>query len=208
VIIETIVVGGLKANCYIVAQGPGSDAAIIDPGGEEDKIKKVLSRIRAVPVMIINTHGHIDHIGSDDKFAVPVYIHEKDMDLLKDPQRNLSSFLGDAFSVKAGREIRPLKDNDRISLEGIEFKVIHVPGHSPGGICLLLEGTKPPSLFTGDSLFYGSVGRTDFPGASEDALLRSLKEKILTLSPETVIYPGHGPASTLGEEIKNNPFLR
>lgn len=204
-ILETISVGQMQVNCYLLASKSNSGAIIIDPGDEDNKIKQVLAKYNLKPAFIINTHGHIDHIGCDDKFNVPVYIHKQDSSLLNDHQLNLSSFLGFPFSVKS--EVRTLEDKENIELEQIQLEVLHVPGHTPGSISLLLKKPKNKILFTGDALFYHGIGRTDFPGANEDLLIKSIKEKLFRLSDDTIVYPGHGPSSTIGEEKRNNPFL-
>lgn len=207
-ILETIEVGQLDANCYILAQDRGGKAVIIDPGGDAPKIQKVLEKYSLEPGLIINTHGHIDHIGADDKFNVPVYVHEADAGLLRDPQLNLSNFLMSDFRVGGSCAIKPLKEKELVGLPGLQLEVIHTPGHTPGGICLLLKQPAHKILFTGDTLFYSSIGRTDFPGASHKLLLNSIRDKLLGLPKDTVIYPGHGPSSTIGDEIENNPFLK
>jgi len=204
-ILETLQVGPMQVNCYILASGPDSPAIIIDAGDESKRIEKVLKKHRIKPAFIINTHGHIDHIGCDDKFGVPIYIHRMDLELLRNPERNLSAFLGVPFSLKS--DIKVLEDKECLELGQIQLEVIHVPGHTPGGISLLMKKPKDKILFTGDSLFYHSIGRTDFPGASEDLLIKSIKERLFKLSDDTIVYPGHGPSSTIGEEKKNNPFL-
>jgi len=204
-ILETTVVGPFEVNCYIIASENKSPAIIIDPGEGEDKIKQVLSKYKLKPAFIINTHGHIDHIGCDDKFGVPVYIHHQDLRLLRDPRLNLSSLLTSSFSVKS--EIRTLEDKENVELGQIQLEVMHVPGHTPGGIALLMKKPQNNILFTGDTLFYQGIGRTDFPGADGQLLIKSIKEKMFNLSDDTVIYPGHGPSSTIGEEKRKNPFL-
>ncbi|MCX5702409.1 MAG: MBL fold metallo-hydrolase [Candidatus Omnitrophica bacterium] len=205
-ILETLCLGSMQVNCYVLASEAGGQAIIIDPGAEEDKIKRILMRHKLKPAFIINTHGHIDHIGCDDEFGVPVYVHRQDAPMLKDPGVNLSAFLISPFSVKS--KINPLEDKEKIELGKISLEVIHIPGHTPGGICLLMHKPSNKILFTGDSLFFQGIGRTDFPGADEGILIESIKEKLFKLSDDTVIYPGHGPSSTIGEEKKNNPFLR
>lgn len=204
-ILETVMVGQMQVNCYILALDANSQAIIIDPGDEEQKIKKVLDKYKLRAAMIINTHGHIDHIGCDDKFGVPIYIHKKDSALLKNPNLNLSSLLMSYFSVKS--QVYTLEDKEDINFGQIQLEVIHLPGHTPGGIALLMKKPKDNILFTGDSLFYQGIGRTDFPGADERLLIKSIKEKLLNLANDTIVYPGHGPSSTIGEEKKNNPFL-
>lgn len=204
-IFETICVGSLEVNCYILAEGEGQEAIIIDPGEDAERIKKVLQKRRLKPHCVINTHGHFDHIGADDKFDVPVYIHRKDVVLLRDPRLNLSGFFASGYTVKA--QIKIMEEGQEISIGKIRLKVIHTPGHTPGGICLLLDSLQGNMLFSGDSLFYHGIGRTDFAGADEGVLINSIKEKLLTLADDTVVYPGHGASSTIGEERKNNPFL-
>jgi len=205
-ILETVCVGPMQVNCYILASSPNSRAIIIDPGGEKAKIERALKKHNLKPGFIINTHGHIDHIGCDDQFGVPVYIHKEDAVLLQDPELNLSSLFASAFSLKS--DIRVLEDRENIGLDQIQLEVIHVPGHTPGGISLLMKKPKDKILFSGDSLFCQSIGRTDFAGADENLLIKSIKEKLFKLSDETIIYPGHGPSSTIGEEKKNNPYLK
>jgi hydroxyacylglutathione hydrolase len=204
-ILETLCVGPMQVNCYILASEKGSQAIIIDPGGEADKIKRILLRHKLKAALIINTHGHIDHIGCDDEFGVPVYVHSQDSQLLEDPKLNLSAFLASPFSVRS--KINLLEEKQKIELEQISLEVIHMPGHTPGGICLLMHKPNNKVLFTGDSLFYRSIGRTDFPGADEGLLIQSIKEKIFKLPDDTAIYPGHGASSSIGDEKRNNPFL-
>lgn len=204
-ILENICVGPMQVNCYILASGTDSRAIIIDPGSEKQRIDRLLKKYRLIPGLVINTHGHIDHIGCDDKFGVPVYIHRQDSAMLQNPELNLSAFLEASFSVES--KIKVLEDKEDIELDQIQLEVIHVPGHTPGGIALLLKKPKDKILFSGDSLFYHGIGRTDFPGASEALLIKSIKEKLFKLSDDTAVYPGHGPSSTIGEEKNNNPFL-
>jgi len=204
-ILQTVSVGSMQVNCYIIAEAISGQAIVIDPGDDYVKIKKALGRYKLSPAFIINTHGHIDHIGCDDKFGVSVYVHRDDVPLLKDPSLNLSTFLAQPFKVTS--EIRPLEDKEKICLGNLELEVIHTPGHTPGGISLLVKKPESKILFTGDSLFCGGIGRSDFPGADGDVLISSIKEKLLSLPADTVIYPGHGPSSSIGSEKKNNPFL-
>jgi glyoxylase-like metal-dependent hydrolase (beta-lactamase superfamily II) len=191
-ILKTVAVGLMQANCYILGCRENTTAIIIDPGGDEDVIKRLLEKYKLKPGFIINTHGHFDHIGCDNSFNVPVYIHKKD---------------SNALSYEIGDRIRCLDDGEIIKSDGIVLKVIHVPGHTPGGIALLMLRPKDKILFTGDTLFYQGIGRSDLPFGNEKLLMKSIKEKILMLQDNTVIYPGHGPSSTIGDEKKNNPFL-
>lgn len=204
-ILETIVVGPFEVNCYILASCPDSEAIIIDPGDEVAKIKSILTKHKLRPAFIINTHGHIDHIGSDDCFGVPVYVHRKDKDLLLNPKLNLSSFLTSPFSIKS--KIQVLEDQDLITLEDLELEVLYTPGHTPGGISLLLKKPKNKILFSGDTLFCQGIGRTDFAGADSDTLVQSIKKRLLVLPDDTLVLPGHGPSSSIGRERSANPFL-
>lgn len=204
-VLETVCVGPMQVNCYILASGRNSSAIIIDPGDQERKIRQVLDKDKLKPAFIINTHGHYDHIGCNDKFAVPIYIHNKETRFLNDPQLNLSGLFALPCCIKS--EIRPLKDKDVIELDDIKLQVIHMPGHTPGGIALLMKEPTNKVVFTGDSLFCQGIGRTDFLGLGQGTLIKSIKEKLLILADDTVVYPGHGPSSTIGQEKKGNPFL-
>jgi len=204
-ILEALVVGPMEVNCYILAREKGSSAIIIDPGDSCRMINEALKKNSLKPGLIINTHGHYDHIGCDNKFAVPVYVHARDAVFLKDPGLNLSSTFALAYEVKS--KIITVEENYLIELDGIRLKVLHIPGHTPGGIALLLEGSLDKIVFTGDNLFCRGIGRSDLPGGDQEALVENIKEKLLVLPDETIVYPGHGPSSTIGEEKRENPFL-
>lgn len=205
-ILEVLCVGPVGANCYILASQSKARSIIIDPGDEEKKIRRALAKHNLEPFFIINTHGHFDHIGCNDKFGVPVYIHRNDLGMLNDPKLNLSNLVhGDGYSVES--EIRTLEGGDKIELENLELEVIHTPGHTPGSISLLLKKPTNKILFSGDTLFYQGIGRTDFPGSDHEQLIKSIKEKLLSLPEDTVVYPGHGMSSTIGREKRDNPFL-
>jgi hydroxyacylglutathione hydrolase len=207
IILERIVVGPVQSNCYILALPGAEEAVIIDPGDDEAKIRKVLNKHKLKPGIVINTHGHYDHIGCDDKFGVCVYIHQDDAAFLKEPDLNLSGFFAPERYALKDSVIKEVREKDIISLGKIKLEVIHLPGHTPGGIALLLKEPSGGILFTGDSLFCEGIGRTDFPGASETDLVRAIKEKLFILPEDTVIYPGHGPSSTIKREKNSNPFL-
>lgn len=200
-ILETVVVGFYEVNCYILGNEKTKEAIIIDPGADYEKIKLVLARHNLLPCYIINTHGHGDHIGANGSLSVPIYIHRDDADFLQDPKRNLSSFLG--FSLHSPPATHLLNDGQQLNLIGFTLNILHTPGHTPGGICIRLDKI----LFTGDTLFAGSIGRTDFPYGNEEILLNSIKTKLLALDDDTLIYPGHGDPSTIKRERKTNPFL-
>lgn len=204
-ILEAISVGSLEVNCYILATGRKSPAIIIDPGDEENKIRRVLTKYELEPEFIINTHGHYDHIGCDDRFNVPVYVHHLDEALLRDSQKNLSAAFSISYSVRS--PIKTVEEKDNILLGEIKLEVIHIPGHTPGGMCLLIKSTQGHILFSGDTLFCRGIGRSDLAGGNEAILIKGIKEKLLVLPDETIVYPGHGPSTTIGEEKRENPFL-
>ena len=200
--IKTLIVGNMFTNCYIVYDKMKGKAFIIDPGAEADNIKKYLDSNKLNVEFIIHTHGHIDHIIADAQFEIPIYIHKLDREYLLNSEFNLSSFLDSPFKL-ANKDIRALNDGDKVEFIDSTLKIIHTPGHTPGGICILLN----KALFSGDTLFAEGIGRTDFPGASHELLVDSIKEKLLKLPDDVVVYPGHGEPTTIGREKKTNPFL-
>ena len=200
--LKRFVVGPLGTNCYIISDVSTRQACLIDPGSDAGSIKNYIAREGLVVKFIINTHGHGDHIGANAHFEAPVFIHELDEDFLTDPGKNLSmAFMGGIVSPKAERL---LKDGDAIKLGDLDMKILHTPGHTPGSICVVVDGIA----FTGDTLFAGSVGRTDFAYGDTDQLMHSIAQKLFKLSDDTVIYPGHGESSTIGDEKSSNPFFQ
>lgn len=194
-LVDKIIVGELETNCYILAEETSKTCAIIDPGADYKKIKKYLDSRDFTPLFIINTHGHGDHIMADEEFNLPIYIHKDDADFLHDPGKNLSF----VYSIKRKAD-KILMDGDEINLGNLVIKVIHTPGHTPGGICLLCEDI----LFSGDTLFASGVGRTDLPYADEAKLIDSIKTKLFILNDNVKVYPGHGPETTIGKEKWQN----
>ncbi|MCK9430252.1 MAG: MBL fold metallo-hydrolase [Candidatus Omnitrophica bacterium] len=205
-ILETIIVGPMQVNCYILACAESKGAIIIDPGDEVNKIRAVLDKYHLSPAMVINTHGHYDHIGSDDQFSSSVYVHKQDVEMLKDAKKNLSALFSLPYKVTS--QINLLEDKEIIKMDCLELEVLHLPGHTQGGIGLLMKKPEKGIVFTGDTLFCQGVGRYDLPGGSEQALKKSITEKLFTLPVETKVYPGHGPATTIGREKNNNCFNR
>ena len=200
-IINRFIVGPLGVNCYCLADELSKDACLIDPGADPEKIERYIEKNGFNLKFIINTHGHGDHIAANGWFKVPIYIHKLDGPLLTDPEKNLSAAM--LFPVVSPPASRFLQDNDKIQLGNLTLEVIHTPGHTEGSISIKVDGM----IFTGDTLFNESIGRTDMYGGSEDAILRSINEKLLLFGDDTVIYPGHGEPSTIGRERKSNPFL-
>ena len=198
-------VGNLGTNCYILYCENTHEAAVIDPGGNSDRIVSALQREKLKPVCIVNTHGHGDHIAANttikEIYGIPVYIHADDADMLTSAAKNLSGFIGMGFACPPAD--KKLTDGDAIQIGTIQAKVLHTPGHTPGGICLLAGDL----LFSGDTLFAESIGRTDFPGGSYRQLLTSIKDRLMTLDDNVIVYPGHGPDTTIGHERKMNPFI-
>ncbi len=202
--IENIVVGQLDVNCYIVAGESSPDAIVIDPGDEFERIAGLLDDKGLRPGYIVFTHAHYDHVCAagelKSRYGAPIVMHEEERDTYRMTKELCMSWgFGEEDFPPAGMVV---KDGGEIVLGDLAFRVIHTPGHTPGSICLY--GGK--ALFTGDTLFKGSVGRTDLPGGSTDMLMASLR-KISSLPPETRVFSGHGEETTIGEELKNNPFL-
>lgn len=202
---ELTIVGPLETNCYLVYCSKTLEAVIIDPGAEAEKIFPIIHELKLKPKAVLNTHGHIDHVGANrdfkEKFGLPIYLHPADQVLLqRNQQLELSLLLGAKEPPPPDRE---LADGDVIEFGEISLRVIHTPGHSPGSVSFLGNNY----LFSGDTLFYGGVGRTDLPGGSWRDLERSIREKILTLPDEIIVLPGHGPSTTIGEERRSNPFI-
>ena len=204
-IFEGFSVGPMESNCYILGCEKTLQAAVVDPGDEGHKILKRLEELKLKCTAIILTHGHVDHIGAlkevHSATGASVMIHTEDADMLTNPSRNLSMFMGGNIKLKAADRL--LNDGDTIEVGTVVIKVMHTPGHTRGGICLEAEGR----LITGDTLFAGSIGRSDFPGGNHNQLIASIKSRLLNYPPQTPVYPGHGPSSTIGSEIKYNPFL-
>lgn len=203
---ETIVVGPLETDCYIVHCSETKECAIVDPGADPEKIIHFISESGLMPKVILNTHGHVDHVGANrdmkEKYDIPLLIHEADEGMLNHSiQSQLSFLLG---AKKSPDPDGFLEEKKIITVGNSKMEVLHTPGHSPGSVCFLAEDF----LLSGDTLFCGGVGRTDLPGGSWGELERSIREKILVLPEELRIFPGHGPSSTVGQEKHSNPFIR
>lgn len=200
-ILEAVVVGPMEVNCYILGCSKTKEAVVIDPGADYDKIKDRLEEMKVSAKYVLNTHGHGDHIGANGKFGLPVLIHKLDAPFLRNPIKNLSAMFG--LLVSSPNAARLLEDKDNVALGDLRLEIIHTPGHTPGSISIKCDDI----VFTGDTLFCEGIGRTDLPYASEIDLFNSIREKLLVLPDSTKVYPGHGPASTIGYEKEHNPFL-
>ncbi len=205
ILLRKLVVGELATNCYVVGCATTKEGMVIDPGGDPEAILYAIEDMKLTVRMILNTHGHIDHILANTEIkeatGAELLIHEYDASMLVDPGANLSSFA--ASSVVSPPADRLLREGDKLKVGGILFEVVHTPGHTAGGISLVREAL----VFSGDTLFAGSIGRTDFPGGSLELLLHSIRTKLLPLPLTTTVLPGHGPNTTIGDERKWNPFL-
>ncbi len=200
----------LAENTYLVWQEGQTDAVVIDPGIEVLRVLEEIARRGLNVAAIFNTHGHGDHIGGNralkEQFPdAPLLIGRNDAPMLADPTLNLSFMAG--LEVTSPPADVLLDDGDTVEYAGLSFEVLAVPGHTPGHVAYLLRATTPWSLFAGDVLFAGSIGRTDIPGGDPALLLHSIRTKLLSLPAETRVYPGHGPSTTIGHEKWTNPFL-
>lgn len=199
--IKRLTVGPVMTNCYIVNVKGSEEAVIVDPGDNAYKIENKLNELKLKPVAILLTHGHFDHISAvselKERFGLKVYALDKEKEILNS-ELNLSRAFGfDLINIDADIY---LTDNQIINVAGIDFKVIHTPGHTIGSCCYFEESEKV--LFSGDTLFFHSHGRTDFPTGSQSAIIRSITEKLLTLDEDVKVYPGHEEETTIGSERK------
>ncbi|UCE23196.1 MAG: MBL fold metallo-hydrolase [Candidatus Zixiibacteriota bacterium] len=206
--LKTLVVGPFQVNCYLYWDETSGDGLIIDPGAEETLIIDSVSRAGFKPRAILLTHGHADHIAAvapvKGEYNVPLYVGDGEQDLLSNPSANVSAFFADPIVAPPADFL--LTDEQVVDIGSVSLRVLKTPGHSPGGVCYLDESKG--ILFCGDTIFYGSIGRTDFPGCSHQALIKSINDKIMKLPDDVICYPGHGPETSVGNERMNNPFLR
>ena len=204
--VEKFVTGIISTNCYIVENEETKEAVFIDPAGFSKSMREYIKEEGLEMKAILLTHGHFDHImGIDailEQYDIPVYVHEDEEELIKNPVLNESNTYTNGYSFSGAQY---LKDGQILKFAGYEFKVFHTPGHTSGGVCYYIESEN--TLFSGDTLFYSSVGRADFPTSSMSALIRSIREKLMMLPDETIVYPGHMSATTIGHERKHNPFI-
>ncbi|MBQ9766374.1 MAG: MBL fold metallo-hydrolase [Lachnospiraceae bacterium] len=199
--------GRAGANCYFAYNKDSKECVIIDAPGEEDRIIEELTKLSLTPVAILLTHSHFDHIGAikglREFYHMPVYCHETEAELLETPALNLTALVGIGYGLKANNT---LKDEEIVELAGIRIKTMHTPGHTSGCACYYLE--EEGILFSGDTLFAESVGRTDFPTGSSNELVDSIVNKLFTLPDETTVYPGHNESTTIAHEKQYNRYVR
>jgi hydroxyacylglutathione hydrolase len=204
-ILEIICVGPLDVNCYLAGSSTTREVFIIDPGDDLQKVRDKIVSADLIPRAIINTHGHIDHAGGvsllKEQLGIPYYLHEAECPLLEALPAESVMFGLNLTGIPKPDML--LHDDQTLCAGDTVFKVIHTPGHSPGGICLLSGG----NLFSGDTLFAGSVGRGDLPGGNFHQVIHSIKNKLLCLDDQIVVYPGHGPTTSIGREKRYNPYL-
>jgi glyoxylase-like metal-dependent hydrolase (beta-lactamase superfamily II) len=201
--IETFVVGVLQNNCYLIADEVSGRTAAIDPGLESEPLREAVGAAGLDLACLILTHAHFDHVAGCGLFpGVPIVMHPDDLPLLQRAPETARLF---GYTIEAPpAPTRLVREGDSIALGGVRLQVLETPGHTPGGISLVAGD----AVFVGDTLFAGSIGRTDLAGGSYETLLRSIRAKLLPLPDATVVYPGHGPATTIGQERRDNPFLR
>ena len=208
--IDCLVLGEHETNCYVLRSSDAAkDCLVVDPGLGSEVLIEFLREQQIAPAAVVLTHGHIDHIGGLEALrrsfpGIKVFIHALDAEMLGKPVANLSGMMGRAFTAEPADVC--VEDGDCIEQAAVSLQVLHTPGHTPGGLCLYSSGEG--IVFTDDALFAESIGRTDFPGGSMSRLVRSIKEKLCTLPDETVVYPGHGPSTTIAREKAHNPFLQ
>jgi hydroxyacylglutathione hydrolase len=205
-IVACVTVGIFQENCYLYACPQTLEAVIIDPGDEGERILEQIRELRLIPKYIINTHGHIDHIAAIDAisevYPVPLAIHPADVPMYT--EERIARMYGRRAPLVRRKPDILLKEGDRLSFGTLTLEVLHTPGHTPGGVCLL---SAPYCVFSGDTLFYRGIGRTDFEGGDYDQIARSIREKLYTLEDDLVVFPGHGTPTTIVEEKYENPFV-
>lgn len=204
--VEQYVVGQVMTNCYFAVNEDTMEVLVIDPGDSGNRLIAKIRQENLIPVAVLLTHGHFDHAMAAgeiaEEFGIPIYAHEEEKEVLETPAINLSGMIGRRDMYHADQFV---KDGDVLNLAGFTIQVMHTPGHTKGGCCYYIE--KEQAVFSGDTLFNQSVGRSDFPGGSASVLLKSIQEKLMPLPGQVKVYPGHNDVTTIGWERQYNPFL-
>ena len=208
--IHTIESEPFAENSYVVWRDGGTEAFVVDPGFDPDAILDFLRGRQVALAAVVNTHGHVDHMAGNAALkraflTAPIVIGPGDAPMLTDATLNLSAAFG--MPVTSPPADRLVKEGDKLPIAGIELEVFDIPGHSPGHVVYLIRETKPFTVLGGDVLFRGSIGRTDFPGGSFETLKAGIERVLWPLPADTVVYPGHGPVTTVGHEKRTNPFV-
>ena len=204
--LQKCIVGSVFTNCYFLKNKETEEMLIVDPGDNADRIEQKVLEMQGRPVAILLTHGHFDHVmgieGWTKEFDIPVYIYRDEAAILRDPALNLSSMFGTSYAYE---KVTCLGDGEKLVLAGYTFEVIHTPGHTSGGCCYYVKDEEV--LFSGDTLFCRSVGRSDFPTGSASVLVKSIQEKLFCLPDQVMVYPGHNDLTCIADEKQYNPFI-
>ena len=209
ILIQMLPVGMFQSNCYIVSCSDTNEGVVIDAGDEGETILSAVDRSGVRITAILQTHAHLDHVGALDQvapaLAVPVCMHNDEVPVYERVEQQATMFgLGAPKRVPIDRM---LEDGEKINIGNLVAEVVHAPGHSPGSVCFYFANETPPRIIVGDVLFKGSIGRTDLPGGDYGTIMNTLAGVFLPLSDDTIVYSGHGPETTIGEEKRFNPFL-
>ncbi|MCI8370896.1 MAG: MBL fold metallo-hydrolase [Lachnospiraceae bacterium] len=204
--VKLLVLGPVSTDCYILYREGSKRAILIDPADTAGKIVDTLTELELEPEAVLLTHGHFDHIMAvtelKDRYGMKVYAHEEEAEIAENPGLNLSNQFGLSYALKVDETVR---EGEILEIAGFSLKVLHTPGHTKGSVCYYMEEDK--LLFSGDTLFAGSVGRSDFPTGSGAVLIRSIQEKLATLPEDVQVFPGHGEQTNIGYEKTHNPFI-
>ncbi|BCJ93486.1 MBL fold metallo-hydrolase [Anaerocolumna cellulosilytica] len=203
--IQTLVLGAVRTNCYLITNEETRETIIIDPGAQAELVKAKIQELGSVPMAVLLTHGHFDHIMAAkelaEEYAIEIYVHETEKELVSNSSLNGGYLINTSYGLVPDTLIK----EEVLKMAGFELQVLHTPGHTVGSVCFYLKDQKV--LISGDTLFLGSVGRTDLPTGNFDTLQKSIREKLFILPEDVIVYPGHGDATTIGYEKNHNPYV-